>query len=623
MKKEEKEQKENDEKYIWNLKDIYKTKKEFLEDIEKIKNITKEITKLEGKLKKKTNMQKYFLLSKKMGLLEDKVSAYVYLNSAINMENEKTKEDMSKLDILEDFVSEKTMFVLPEISKIEDSILKEWIEDKDFEKQKFFLEKILEQKKHIYNKDIEQIIDYASAGKDEIFSMYNFLSELEMPFDDAEDKRGKKYPVTNSKYSSYLESKDEKLRKTAMFSKLEAYKKFNNTLSSAYIGLLKSAAKNIKLRKYDSYLESKLKGEDLNKKVYNTLLNEVEKNLDIIDRYRKLRYKIFKKVGITEEGKRIKPWDSSLKPFELKEKKIEYEEAIELVLKGLSLFGDNYTKKLKDIFSNRYIDVFPRKGKESGGFNLDIYNVHPYILLNYDKTYDDVTTIAHELGHAMHGIFVSESQDYELSGYNIMLAETASTTNEVIMANYLIEEETNKIKKAQSLINFIDTIIATLVVQAMFSRFEEMAFEKAEKNEILTPDILNDLYKDINKKYYKNIYSNKDKLKETKKEKEEIKKINELKKYSWTRVPHFFRPFYVYKYSIGITAAINIYKNIEEKGDEYIEKYFTMLKSGGSKKVLDTFKLADIDLEKEETYKKAFMFLKEKIDELEKLINEI
>lgn len=618
-----KEQKENDEKYIWNLKDIYKTEKEFSEDIEKIKKITEEITKLEGKLKEKENMQKYFALSKKMGLIEDKVSAYVYLNSAINMEDEKIKEDMSKLDILGDFVSEKTIFVLSEISEIEDSILQKWVKDKDFKKHKFFFEKIIEQKKHIYNKEIEQIIDYASAGKDELLSMYNFLSELEMPFHDAEDKDGKKYPVTNSKYSSYLESKDGKLRKTAMFSKLEAYKKFNNTLSSAYIGLLKSSAKSIKLRKYDSYLESKLKGEDLNKKVYNTLLDEVENNLDVINRYRKITYKIFKKVGITEEGKRIKPWDTSLKPFEAKEKKIEYEEAKKLVLEGLSILGDNYIEKLKYIFSNRYIDVFPRKGKESGGFNLDIYDVHPYILLNYDKTYDDVTTIAHELGHAMHGIFVSENQDYELSGYNIMLAETASTTNEVIMANYLIEKETNKIKKAQGLINFIDTIIATLVVQAMFSRFEEKAFEKAEKNEILTPDILNELYKNINKKYYKNIYENKDKIKETKKEKEEIKKINELKKYSWTRVPHFFRPFYVYKYSVGITAAINIYKNIEEKGNKYIEKYFNMLKSGGSKKVLDTFKIADIDLEKEKTYKKAFEFLNEKIDELEKIINEI
>ena len=223
----------------------------------------------------------------------------------------------------------------------------------------------------------------------------------------------------------------------------------------------------------------------------------------------------------------------------------------------------------------------------------------------------------------MHGIMVSENQDYEFSDYNIMLAETASTTNEVIMANYLIEKEKNKVKKAQHLMNFIDTIIATLIVQAMFSRFEEKAFLKAEKNEIITPEVLNKLYEDISKKYYKNIYKAKDKDKETKEEKKEIKKVKELKKYSWTRVPHFFRPFYVYKYCIGITAAINIYENITKYGDDFKEKYFNMLKSGGSKKVLETFKIADIDLEDKKIYENAFNFLNKKIDELDKIIDEI
>lgn len=615
--------KNKDLKYIWNLKDIYLKEEDFLKNIEKVKTLTKKIAKFEGKLSKKEEILKYFKISKEKSLIEDQLSAYAGLYHAINMDDEKSKKYISLLEILDDEISEKEMFVLPEISKIEDKVLKKWCKDKDFEKHKFLLEKIIEEKKHIYNKEIEQIIDYSTAGKEEIYNMYSFLTELEIPFKDAVDKNGKKHPVTNSIYASYLEKKDESLRKTALFSRLEGYKKFNNTLASSYIGLLKSASKMMKVRKYNSYLESKLKQEDLNINVYKTLLEGVESNLNVLEKYRKLNYKIFKKQKITQEGKRIKPWDNSLKPFEVKEEKIEYEDAKKMVIDGLNIFGNKYINKIKYIFENRYIDVFPRKGKESGGFNLDIYEIHPYILLNYDHTFDDVTTIAHELGHAMHGIMVSENQDYEFSDYNIMLAETASTTNEVIMANYLIEKEKNKVKKAQHLMNFIDTIIATLIVQAMFSRFEEKAFLKAEKNEIITPEVLNKLYEDISKKYYKNIYKAKDKDKETKEEKKEIKKVKELKKYSWTRVPHFFRPFYVYKYCIGITAAINIYENITKYGDDFKEKYFNMLKSGGSKKVLETFKIADIDLEDKKIYENAFNFLNKKIDELDKIIDEI
>lgn len=628
-----------DKKYTWDLTDIYKTNEDYEKDLKKVLSLADEIEKLEGKLKYKKYLMKCFALEKEMSMLEDKLSSYAFLSSSINLDDEEVKKRLNQLDIVDNKISEKTIYIMPELSNIDDEVLKKYMEDEDFKNYKFTFEKIIENKKHIYSKEIEQIIDYANEGKGELLDAYNFLTELEMPFDNAIDKNGKEYEVTNSKYSSYLESKDETLRKTAMFSRLNSYKKFNNTLSSTYIGLLKSMSKAMKYRKYDGVLESKLKNEDLNTNIYKALMDGVRDNLDIVNKYRRLNYELFKKMGITKEGKRIKPWDGALKVLEKDHEKIEYEDAKKMVLEGLSILGDEYIKNLEYIFENRYIDVFPRKGKESGGYNLDIYDVHPYILLNYDKTFDDVTTIAHELGHSMHGIF-ARKQDYTLYGYNIMLAETASTTNEIIMAEYLISIEKDKKKKAQKLINLIDTILNTIVLQAMFGSFEERAFKMAENEEVITPEVLNKLYEDLEKEFYPSIYKDKDKINETKEEKEEIKKIKELKKYSWTRVPHFYRPFYVYKYSVGMTAAINIYLNIleetqengqnevnnkidEQNNEKYINKYFNMLKSGGSKKILDTFKIAKIDLEDKKIYKKAFMFLNNKIDELKNIIDEI
>lgn len=619
-KKENKENKK-DIKYKWNLEDIYKDVPSYKNDLKELKRLGKEMAKYEGKLNNKKDILEYFNLSTKKSRILDKLSAYVYLNSAIDMDNEEYKMLMSELQNVVVKISEDTIFDLSELKDLEDDVLREYMNDPDFKNFKYFFEKLIEEKKHIFSKDIEQIIDYASAGIEELYSMYNFLTELEIPFKDAVDKDGKTYPVTNSMYGSYLESKDEVLRKTAMLSRLEGYKNFNNSLASAYIGNLKNITKMLKCRKYESKLDEKLKGLDLSKEVYLNLVNGVEENLDTVKRYKKLVYKIYKKMGLVEEGKRIKPWDSSLKPFEEKQIYIPYEDAKGTVIDGLSVLGEGYLESLKHILENRYIDVFPRKGKESGGFNLDIYDAHPYILLNYEGTHDDVTTIAHELGHAMHGIY-AKKQDYELHDYSTIIAETASTTNEVIMANYLIENEKDKVKKAQMLLNFIDTIFATLVTQTMFSRFEEKAFKLAEDEEILTPNILNEIYLDLEKKYIPKIYTEKDKINETKEEKEDIDKIKNLRKYSWTRVPHFYRPFYVFSYSIGITAAINIYLKISED-KKYLDKYINMLKSGGSEKIMDTFKIAEIDLEDKNIYKNAFKFVNEKIDELEKIVNEI
>lgn len=619
-KKENKENKK-DIKYKWNLEDIYKDVPSYKNDLKELKRLGKEMAKYEGKLNNKKDILEYFNLSTKKSRILDKLSAYVYLNSAIDMDNEEYKMLMSELQNVVVKISEDTIFDLSELKDLEDDVLREYMNDPDFKNFKYFFEKLIEEKKHIFSKDIEQIIDYASAGVEELYSMYNFLTELEIPFKDATDKDGKTYPVTNSMYGSYLESKDEVLRKTAMLSRLEGYKNFNNSLASAYIGNLKNITKMLKCRKYESKLDEKLKGLDLSKEVYLNLVNSVEENLDTVKRYKKFVYKIYKKMGLVEEGKRIKPWDSSLKPFEEKQIYIPYEDAKGTVIDGLSVLGEGYLESLKHILENRYIDVFPRKGKESGGFNLDIYDAHPYILLNYEGTHDDVTTIAHELGHAMHGIY-AKKQDYELHDYSTIIAETASTTNEVIMANYLIENEKDKVKKAQMLLNFIDTIFATLVTQTMFSRFEEKAFKLAEDEEILTPNILNEIYLDLEKKYIPKIYTEKDKINETKEEKEDIDKIKNLRKYSWTRVPHFYRPFYVFSYSIGITAAINIYLKISED-QKYLDKYINMLKSGGSKKIMDTFKIADIDLEDKNIYKNAFKFVNQKIDELEKIVNEI
>ena len=376
----------------------------------------------------------------------------------------------------------------------------------------------------------------------------------------------------------------------------DKYSKFINTISELYLSNVKMTSVTAKLRKYKSSLDMATKNDDASIKVYDELIKAIDKGLDINHKFINLKKKLLKKED-------FHMYDLYVNPFEIEKDEITYEQARKEVENALSVMGKEYIDKLEEAFDNNWVDVYAKTNKKSGAYSMGIYGIHPYVLLNFVNSKRDVSTIAHELGHSMHSYYSSSNQTIIDANYTIMVAEVASTVNELLLSNYQIKNEKDKVKKAELLYELLEMIRATLFRQAMFAEFEKTVHEKIENGNTLSSENLNNIYYDLNKKYFGNNMI-----------------VDEKIKYEWARIPHFYSDFYVYKYATGISCAINIANNILGQGETFIKKYIEMLKQGCSKKSIELLKMVDIDLEKEDVYKSAIDFYNEKIKELEKLI---
>lgn len=296
-------------------------------------------------------------------------------------------------------------------------------------------------------------------------------------------------------------------------------------------------------------------------------------------------------------------YDVYRNPLVAGEENVNYEDAKKIVIDALSIMGENYVSKLKEAMDNRWIDVYEKENKRTGAYSMGVFGVHPYILLNFINSSRDISTLAHELGHSMHSYYADTTQDIFNSNYTIMIAEVASTVNEILLANYQIKNEKNDLKKAFLINEQLDMFRATLFRQTMFAEFEKIVHERIEAGESLTSDNLNEIYYDLVKKYFGDITINDEDI-----------------KYEWARIPHFYSNFYVYKYATGITSAIVIASKILQKEEGFIDKYIEMLSKGGSIDSLDLLKSVGVDLEKSETYDIAFEYFKENLEELKKLL---
>ena len=404
--------------------------------------------------------------------------------------------------------------------------------------------------------------------------------------------------MSSALFSNYLMNNDQDIRKQAFESMYSLYKKHINTIAELYLARVKTRVISSKLRNYKSSLDSATNNDDSNTEVYETLLKEVNKNLYLNHEYIKLKAKLLNKD-------KINMYDVYVNTLDIENSEVEYENAKKIVLDALSIMGAEYVSKLKYAFENNWLDVYEKDNKMSGAYSMGIHSVHPYVLLNYINSSRDVSTIAHELGHSMHSYYASKNQNIINANYTIMIAEVASTVNEILLANYLINKEEDKNKKAALINEQLDMIRATLIRQTMFAEFEKEVHSKIEAGESLTSDTLNNIYYNLVKKYFGDACI-----------------INEEIKYEWARIPHFYRCFYVYKYATGITSAIVIASKILSGEEGYVKKYINMLSQGGSKDSLTLLRSVDVDLEKEETYEQAFRYFEKNLTELKKLIQD-
>ncbi len=585
-------------KYEWNLKEIFESKEDLESAINQLYSLTSEIKKYKGKLA--NGVDEAFLCYKNLEKaleLHEKIYAYAMLKYHQNMSNQENLKLYKRVENLTTEFSEAESFISPEMSKIDDKKLEEYLEDarmKEYEKK---IRDIIKEKKHILSEELEETL----AKYSEIFSSfenaYDIFTNTEFDFPSIKDTNGKELKMTQGLFSKYMMDMNEEVRKEAFETMYSLYKKHINTITELYLSRVKTRIISSKLRNYESSLDAATNNDDSNIKVYETLLKEVNKNLYLNHEYIKLKAKLLGK-------EKINMYDVYVNTLDSKDSSVEYEDAKNIVLDALSVMGDEYVNMLRKAFENNWIDVYEKENKMSGAYSMGVHLLHPYVLLNYINSSRDVSTIAHELGHSMHSYYSSKNQNVINANYTIMVAEVASTVNEILLANYLINKETDIRKKASLINEQLDMIRATLIRQAMFAEFEKEVHSKIEVGHTLTSENLNDIYFKLVEKYFG-----------------ETCIINEDIKYEWARIPHFYRCFYVYKYSTGITSAIVIANNILQKKEGYVEKYIKMLSMGGSLDSLSLLRMVEVDLEKEETYEKAFEYYKENLKKLKDLLN--
>ena len=585
-------------KYEWNLKEIFENKKEFDEMKRKLEDELEEISKYQGRLcESSDNLYSCYKLYEKALEKYEKLYGYGMLYYNLDMSNQEGIKLYKEVESLGTKFGTKTSFIEPEITYSKDGVVEKYLEeDKRLLRYKREILDILKEKEHILSKQEENLL----ANYSEVFSSpentFEILTNAEFEFGKLKDEDGKEVELNESNYTIYLKSKNENVRKEAFCLMYNKYSKFINTITELYLSNVKMTSVTANLRKYKSSLDMATKNDDASIKVYEELIKAIDKGLDINHKFINLKKKLLKKED-------FHMYDLYVNPFEIEKDEITYEQARKEVENALSVMGKEYTDKLEEAFDNNWIDVYAKTNKKSGAYSMGVYNVHPYVLLNFVNSKRDVSTIAHELGHSMHSYYSNSNQTIIDANYTIMVAEVASTVNELLLSNYQIKNEKDKTKKAELLYELLEMIRATLFRQSMFAEFEKLVHEKIENNVTLSSEDLNNIYYDLNKKYFGNNMI-----------------VDEKIKYEWARIPHFYSDFYVYKYATGISCAISIANNILEQGEPFIKKYIEMLKQGCSKKSIELLKMVDIDLEKEDVYKNAIDFYNNKIKELEDLI---
>ncbi len=587
------------DKYKWDLTEIFESENELENAIDELYKLVDKIKTFKGKLA--NNVDEIFGCYKtleKIYELHEKIYAYAMLKYHQDMSSQEGIKLYKRVENITTEISEAESFVSPEISKIEDSKLEEYLQDAKMKEYEKSLRDIMKEKKHILSEEVESVL----ANYSEIFSnsenTYDIFTNTEFEFPGIVDEEGFEHPMSTALYSKYLMSNSESIRKQAFESMYSLYKKHINTITELYLARVKQRVISSKIRNYESSLDAATNHDDSNVKVYETLLNELNKNLYLNHEYMDLKAKLLNK-------EKVHMYDVYVNTLDVENKKIEYEEAKKTVLEGLAPMGEEYIGMLKHAFENNWLDVYTTENKMSGAYSMGVHTVHPFVLLNYINSSRDVSTIAHELGHSMHSYYASKNQNVINANYTIMVAEVASTVNEILLANYLINKETDNKKKMALINEQLDMIRATLIRQSMFAEFEKEVHSKIEDGESLTSDNLNEIYFDLVKKYFGDACI-----------------IDDEIKYEWARIPHFYSCFYVYKYATGITSAIVIASKILAGEEGYVEKYINMLSQGGAKDSLSLLRMVDVDLEKEETYKEAFKYFEKNLTTLKNLINE-
>ncbi len=583
--------------YQWKMEDMYATNEAWEVDFVKLQNGIEELKSFEGTLAQSAdNLLKMQEKSDELNQLAEKV--YVYANQRLHEDTSNAYYQglSGRAQMLLVQMAEAASYIEPEILAIPEEKLEEMMKEEDLKKYEIYLRRLLHRKEHILSKEMEELlagVDEVAEGPKDTFMMFN-NADIKFPVITGED--GEPVEITHGKYVKLLESQNREVRKAAFTGLYETYGKFRNTLAATYRANVKQAGFFAKARKYGSSLEASLSGSAIPVEVYDRLIESVHAHLPALHKYVKVRKE---KLGVEE----LHMYDLYVPMVGEADKKIPYEEAKEIVLNGLAPLGEDYQELLKKGFNEGWIDVYENEGKRSGAYSWGAYGIHPYVLMNYQDTLNNVFTLAHEMGHALHSYHSDETQDYIYAGYKIFVAEVASTCNEALLIRYLLDNSKDDKEKAYLLNYFLEQFRGTLFRQTMFAEFEKIAHAKSEAGEPLTAEVLCDIYYHLNKKYFGDGIV-----------------VDEEIALEWSRIPHFYTPFYVYQYSTGFSAAIAISSKILKGEPGIVEKYKKFLSGGSSLDCIDLLKICDVDMTTKEPVEEALNVFEDTLEEFAKII---
>lgn len=581
----------------WNIEDLYPNTDEFNKAYNDLEKRLNEFESFRGHILDDAKTL-YKLLSFDTEIERNIEQIYIY--SHIQSDQDKTDTDAQNIygraNKLYEKYSEVTSFIVPEILLSTFEKIEQYIQElPNLESYRRLLKELFKLKEHTLSTQEEGILSSLSNSFGTPDEIHSLLTDADLSFGKIKNENNEEVELNEKNYVEFIKNSDRKVRKAAFEKLLSTFGNFKNTYAALLSNAVQNDNKLARIRKYESALEASLFNNDIPIEIYSNLLESVKRNISPLSKFWNLKKRALK----VDE---LHIYDTYAPIVKSINKKYSEEEARQIIRDALNVLGEDYIKNLDRAFAERWIDFPPNEGKRNGAYCTTCYNVHPYVLVNFNNTLDSVSTLAHELGHAMHSLYAIENQSYQDYNYTIFVAEVASQVNQILLSKYLIENSDDDELKKYLLDDLIQDFKSTIYRQTMFADFERTIHEMDQRGEILTHENMCNTYFDLNKTYYgENII------------------IDESIKYEWERIPHFYTSYYVYQYATSYVASIKIVQDILNKKEGTVERYLEFLKLGCTKDPIESLKVAGVDMSKSETLDEAFVYFNDLIEELSKL----
>lgn len=593
---EVKERSEIQQQYKWDLTSLFESDEKWEEKLASLKGQQQVALSYQGKLDNAQTIYQYLKWDYSITSDLSDLFCYASLRHSEDTRDSNATSMYSRIYSLYVEISSASAFARPEILSLDDDKLKAIIEDDQLKDYKFMLEDLYREKKHTLSAKEEIVISSFGESFAAASEISESLRDSDLTFDDIIDGEGKKYPLSESSYIHYQMSDDRTLRKSAFESYYKTYKQHIHTFASAYRAQVKTAVTEARLRGYGSSREMSLSKNNIPLSVYDNLIESVHRHLNLMYRYLAIRKKL---LSVDE----LHYYDVYAPLSKGSNKQYTYKQAQQMVLEAVSPLGQEYQKKVQQAFDEKWVDVYPNVGKSNGAYSSGTYHSNPYIMMNFNGSLDSVSTLAHEMGHSLHTYLTNSHQPVQYSDYSLFVAEVASTVNENLLIDQLLQNCNDPRERLALLNEYLEGFKGTVYRQTMFAEFEMKAHQMAQQGQSLDCDSLSEVYENLIKLYFG------DEL-----------VIDPKVKYEWARIPHFFNPFYVYVYATGYTSAVAIKEGILKQGQSAVDRYLQFLSMGSSDYPLNELKHAGVDLTSSESIDRAFEKLEEILDDAEKTI---